>query len=358
MPTRRVLVVDDGHGSDIATSLDGEFDVAVVDSAGIGDALSSDVDCLVVPAAERATDGPETTGHESNDHGTTVPVVVAESDEAGLVDDVRAAVDGKGDAGVHFAGFRTLQRATRELMRATDAESVADVAVRTASDVFNMGMTGVHFECDGRLEPAVVTDEVRENFDDPPAYGPDDADIWNVYETGDLWFVQDTASIDRDTPVGSGICAPLGDHGVLLTTSTEPFAFDSADRELVRLLAANVEAALDRLEHQSRLERLHETTRELSNVETRKGIAELATEAGRDIVGLTRNGVFFYDDERNALVAASVTAESREFAEPLPVFEPGKASPGRCSSRALPACSTTSARPRRCTTPRRTRGAR
>jgi len=52
----------------------------------------------------------------------------------------------------------------------------------------------------------------------------------------------------------SGVYAPIGDHGAVLAGSDEVGAFDERTRQLLELLAANAEAAFDRVERERALE--------------------------------------------------------------------------------------------------------
>jgi PAS domain S-box-containing protein len=80
----------------------------------------------------------------------------------------------------------------------------------------------------------------------------------------------------------------------------------------------------DRHERQQRIEALHESTRELMGTSAREEIADRAVETARDVLGLTMNSVYLYDDETDALVPTATTDEALDLIGEPPVYEPGE----------------------------------
>lgn len=76
------------------------------------------------------------------------------------------------------------------------------------------------------------------------------------------------------------------------------------------------------------LARLHGVTRELIQCSTPDRVAELATNAARDIMGMRISGVFLVDDDCR-LVPAAATSESKELFGTIPTFERGGGMVGR-----------------------------
>lgn len=76
------------------------------------------------------------------------------------------------------------------------------------------------------------------------------------------------------------------------------------------------------------LARLHGVTRELIQCSTPDRVAELATNAARDIMGMRISGVFLVDDDCR-LVPAAATSESKELFGAIPTFERGGGMVGR-----------------------------
>ncbi|NHX36498.1 PAS domain S-box protein [Halolamina sp. R1-12] len=161
--------------------------------------------------------------------------------------------------------LRELQHRTEELIRASTRKEIADIAVTTAHDVLGLSLSGVHLADDERtvLEPTAVTDEVREHLGEAPAYertDPErsaDAVNWEIFEAGETVVIEDTHDADGipgvKTPSRSGIIQPLGDHGLFITSSPNPHAFDEGDVALIEIFATIVTAVLDRNDREATL---------------------------------------------------------------------------------------------------------
>ncbi|MFD1513595.1 bacterio-opsin activator domain-containing protein [Halomarina rubra] len=162
-----------------------------------------------------------------------------------------------------------LHTSTRELLTAEHRQDVSDLIAETASDVLDLQGVGVYlFDGDhGRLEPASWSPEMTDLVGDLPTVGPaDPALVWRSFVAGDLLSYDDVREADsvfnEDTPFRSGLYVPLGEHGVLFAESTDTAAFDDQTSELVDLLAASAEAALDRVEREDDLRERDEELRE------------------------------------------------------------------------------------------------
>jgi len=157
--------------------------------------------------------------------------------------------------------IKSLQQRIAGLIRADSPEEVARVAVDTASEAFDLPMSGVHFyDGDSTLEPTAVSEAVTEEFDCEPVYrkasdDPVDSFVWEAFESGDAKIVEDTSEHGQlvETPVGSSIVHPLDEYGVIITSALEPNAFDETDIALGEVLTASTIAALDRADQEQRL---------------------------------------------------------------------------------------------------------
>lgn len=162
----------------------------------------------------------------------------------------------------------TLHEASRRLVRAGDRLSVGRVAVSIATEMNALPQARVELRDpeSGRREPvaAVEDDDHRWDprlFDRAAASGRS----YLVGRNGSLAAVADEEGAGVDHPPGidevTGLCIPLGDHGVLGLDAGEQ-TLDPFIVELSHVLAANVEAALDRAKQQRQLgeqaERLEE----------------------------------------------------------------------------------------------------
>ncbi len=175
----------------------------------------------------------------------------------------------------------SLHEVTRWLLEADDPEEICAVAVRAGSDLLGLPISGVWLleEERGYLEPVAGTAEAYDEFGGFPRFRPGEGIVWDVFEDGGIERFDDLRTVDDlynpDTPLRSEIIAPIGTHGVLMTGSFEPDAFDETDVELLSTLVENTRAALDRTDRERVLrerterierqtERLEEITRTLS----------------------------------------------------------------------------------------------
>jgi PAS domain S-box-containing protein len=161
-----------------------------------------------------------------------------------------------------------LHRTTRELLRADSTATIADMTVDALADILTLGHAAVHYHDEEAtaLVPAAWTNKVEDVIGEPPDLGPGSI-AWEAFETNAAKHyadLDDAESLHNEsTPLRSEYIVPLGDHGVVLVTSTEPDAFDENERRLVQLLCENVTAAIDRVAHEAVLrEREAELERE------------------------------------------------------------------------------------------------
>ena len=141
---------------------------------------------------------------------------------------------------------------TRRMVRAEEAGEVLEAAAGAVRTLFEGPGTGVYtLDGDrGRLE-LVEGDGER---------GDGDGDLPSVVADGPVWeaFVSGEPRTDGDEgdptgPLGAGLVHPLGSHGAVVVGwgRDEPISGDTS--ELVAVLAANVETALDRATVESTL---------------------------------------------------------------------------------------------------------
>jgi predicted DNA binding protein len=162
-----------------------------------------------------------------------------------------AAADAEPSAGAapHAEALRQLHDASRELMRAESREAVCEVAVEADRDL---------------LEPVAWTDQGAAEYGAPPAFPVEESLVGRTFAEGSYRVYDDVTAAeglyDPDTRVRSELILPLGSHGVLNASSPAVGAFDPVDVSAARVLAANVETALDRA---ARLEARRARRREL-----------------------------------------------------------------------------------------------
>jgi len=186
-----------------------------------------------------------------------------------------------------------LYQATEDLLAAETETEVSEVVVDTAADVLDLSGIGIFlFDPDENvLRPAAATKTLLESYNDIREFRPgrDDSITWHTYVTGNEQFFTDVRESDRlvnpEMPARSLYAVPLSDHGVFVTLSTEVGAFDDQKRQLVGLLAATTEAALDRVAGQ---ESIRERDQELEERRQRLERVEGSLSLVRDVNALLR----------------------------------------------------------------------
>lgn len=166
-----------------------------------------------------------------------------------------------------------LHEATRELMVARSTEEVAEIASNTITDVLDLPLNGVHLYDpeENALVPLAWSDGAEFVLGTPPPSIPAGEGLaWEIYRRGEPDAFADVRESDLalndETVTRSELFLPLGDHGIVLIGSTEVDDFDATDEALSRVLAANVETALDRVYRERELERKNERLADFAGV--------------------------------------------------------------------------------------------
>lgn len=159
-----------------------------------------------------------------------------------------------------------LQSRSRRLMNTKTRAETGRVAVEAAEDVIGARLNGLHLVNDAgdTLEGGPMTDAVHETFGESLDYhrdheaGSSDAIIWEVFETGEPLYIDDTHEYDplgEEPPTRSVLIYPVGDHGVFIASSERANDFDETDRMLFELFSSVVTSAFDRVEREQMLRR-------------------------------------------------------------------------------------------------------
>jgi len=187
-------------------------------------------------------------------------------DERGTVTRVVSLIRDATDRRRQERRLQTLHESTRDLMGTRDPEEIYRIAVYTARDVLDMPLaTGFRYDEDADLlRPVENTDAATEVFGDPPVFEPGAGIAGDVYARGEVETFADATTDERADPQGpsarirSYVAVPIGEYGLFTVADTTVDAFDDRDVELVRTLAANTEAALDRARRERELRRQNE----------------------------------------------------------------------------------------------------
>ena len=231
---------------------------------------------------------------------------------------------------------RTLARLrewTRELNYTRTTAEAAELAVEAVDDLIDAGLSGIHLRTDegDRLEPAALGQSVPALFETQPAYDRDAptgtraALAWDAFEGEDSVVIDELSTyegLDESSPAESLVLRPIGDHGLFVVSSPEPHEFTDTDVLVAEILSGHLEAALDRIERESRVERLHGATRTLVGAESREEIAERAVEAATDVLGFSIVTVRVYDEAAGGLVPSAVSPEAEALLPERETFTP------------------------------------
>ncbi|WP_227774170.1 PAS domain S-box protein [Haladaptatus pallidirubidus] len=166
-----------------------------------------------------------------------------------------------------------LHETTQRMSETASSQTICAHAVTTAAEVLDFPISGIHFEsADGEsLEPVATTDEVAGALGGSvPTFTPEDPFVWDAFEAGEPSVIPDLQATEegaaRDTPIRSSIIVPLDEHGVFITSSESVREFDQIDFDLVRVLAANTEAALARAERERAIARQRDELTTLNRI--------------------------------------------------------------------------------------------
>jgi len=146
-----------------------------------------------------------------------------------------------------------LHDTTRELMRAGTKAEMYRTAVEAAAEVLEVSVVAAYsFEpTAGRLEHVVSSEDagaLEEHFE------RGESSVWEAFSAGESRYHEDVTERPTGAPFArSELIVPLGTHGVLLACSERIDGFDETMTELLYILSANAEAALDRAEREELL---------------------------------------------------------------------------------------------------------
>nr|WP_247414768.1 bacterio-opsin activator domain-containing protein [Halomarina salina] len=111
-------------------------------------------------------------------------------------------------------------------------------------------------EATGHLEPQTRTPELRALIGDDPLFGVDWHLAWQAFVDDEERIVDDIAAADvetGETPLGSAMVLPIGEHGVFIAGTETAGSFTDTDVLVSRILVANTLAALDRVDREQEL---------------------------------------------------------------------------------------------------------
>lgn len=204
---------------------------------------------------------------------TKAPRYDADGELLGLVGDVRDVTPLKRQE----HALATLHQASRRLIRATDRAEIAAVTIDIAAEIDSLPATRLVLDGEDDQSGADVGGERIEEQSDDAAVAWDETSFDRAATDGETLYLADDGSVltgpqrrdYEDTWLPDrgvvGVRLPLGEHGVLGIETPEgllePFTI-----ELTHILAANVEAVLDRQREQRRVTRQAERIEQFARI--------------------------------------------------------------------------------------------
>jgi len=226
-----------------------------------------------------------------------------------------------------------LREWTRDLNYTRTVEETTRLAVDAADAIVGAELSGIHLVNDAgdALEPVALAESVPLFFEEQPSYerdappGSRAALAWEAYRSDEPIAVDELSASDRldeETPAESLVLHPIGDRGLFIISASTPNAFADTDVLIAEILANHLETALDRVDRETRLERLHDATRNLICADSREAIAERVVDAAKDVLGFSVTAVRLYDADAGGLVPVAVSEAVETTLPEREVFTP------------------------------------
>ena len=189
--------------------------------------------------------------------------------ESGSTVRVRGAVVDITARNEHQTRLNTLFETGRELLESDSVDDIAGLAAESSREVLGLSINAVYLydaDCE-QLVPASTTESATDIIGEPPTFEAGEGVAWTAFERGEPQRYDDVRTAadvhNPDTPIRSELAVPLGDHGVLLVGSTDLGGIDDRTFSLAKILAADVETALDQLARETEL---RETSERLETI--------------------------------------------------------------------------------------------
>ncbi len=225
-----------------------------------------------------------------------------------------------------------LYRAAQDFSEGTDAKAVYERAVRAAAGALEFTVTEIHHydRASAALTPVVSVDTQTGSDREPTTYTDHDPIVWEVYRSGEAVVVDDVTEHEGRFPDGwspdrdrSAMVLPLGEHGVFVTTSAEPGAFEDSDRYFGQLLARMLETELDRVRREAALRSAQRATSEMATAGNVQEMCETLVQRSTETFDFPIVAVWEYDEADRALRPAAWSETADEVVGRPPTFGPG-----------------------------------
>lgn len=144
-----------------------------------------------------------------------------------------------------------LRSATQSLVGVDTEVEVGEIAVETIKTALGFPVCAMWLldEAEDLLRPIAETEQAVELVGPAPTIDRGEGLFWRALATGTIEQYDDThdeaAILNPDTPLRSEIVVPIGEHGVVAVSSTEPNAFSEVDIAVLETLTGSLTAALN-----------------------------------------------------------------------------------------------------------------
>ena len=217
----------------------------------------------VVRAAERSLDGEEVRMTQSIDGSVFETWYQPVIEDETLVQVVGVARDIT-ELKRREERVDALGAATNELLYTHTEAAVAERVTEIAERIVDRPIATVYSYDDrtDTLYPLGATDTATDfaGVDlakELPAMGPD-SDEKAIFDAGEPICIGEYGALENPSapglPIGTLLCLPLDDHGLLCVGSTTVDPFDESERQLLEILSTTATAALDRVARETELE--------------------------------------------------------------------------------------------------------
>ena len=221
----------------------------------------------------------------------------------------------------------TLNESSRGFLDTESERDVNNVTIGAATEVLNLSMVVIYRydEREDRLVPAAQSHKSEVMGPEPPTVAVGEGSITgSVFAAGESRYFTDVRAssnlyADRqETGQRSAYFVPMDDQGVLIVSSTAVDAFDEKTQDLVEILAANAEAAYNRVKRERKLKKSEHRYRTLIE-QFPNGIVTLFNEEFRY---LAAGGKLYETRERISEGAIGKTLYERSTPEEVEILEP------------------------------------
>jgi PAS domain S-box-containing protein len=227
--------------------------------------------------------------------------------------------------------LQELYAAAQDILTEVSREQICQTTVQTVESVLEHPNVGVHlYDRDsGALEPVVTTDAAQKRLNiEAIRYADRDSVVWDAYRRGEPIRIDDTNVFDgrlpnEETPAGSAVVVPVGNHGVVVTAALEPHSFDDEDVYFLRVLSQLAAIGLDRKRNETGLKKTQEGARRALQTHSHEAMAESVLAELPRALNMPLMGIWKYQPARQELEPVAVTERSERVLGDAPSFGDG-----------------------------------